>query len=231
MCLPAIMADGKMASAATALEPKRKRRRAAPPPPWTNPEATDADFSGPWFPIGPAMDALRNIASEPPKGPWDWEATRYIVKDRSRFWKQAPPLEPMTILNNHSQVLLALFRLKPNGHINIDALTFVLIRLHNAFGIFPRNRPPSRIPRGHYHGRAQVAAYNWSFMCFECITLIKRKVEIPKCFNGLKDVLAAIQIPGLTDVVAKPVAATVPVNEDLPAFDDTTPHCSMALTG
>ena len=60
--------------------------------------------------------------------------------------------------------------------------------------------------------------------------LNKKKVEIPNGFNRLKDVLAAIQLPGLTDVVAKPVAATVPVKEELPAFDDTTPHCSMALT-
>ena len=75
-----------------------------------------------------------------------------------------------------------------------------------------------------------MAANKWSFMCFECVELVIKKVEIPGCFYGLKDVLAAIQLPGLTDVLAKPVAATAPVKEELPAFDDTTPHCSMALT-
>ena len=68
-------------------------------------------------------------------------------------------------------------------------------------------------------------------MCFECVVLIRNKVRIPGCFYGLKDVLAAIKVPGLTDVLAKPTAGPVPVTDSLPALDDTTPHCSMPLTG
>ncbi len=61
--LRAGMADSNVAPAATALETKIKRGRSAPEPP---PLVSNRAFGYPLFPHGPAMDALKNIASEPP---------------------------------------------------------------------------------------------------------------------------------------------------------------------
>ena len=158
-----------MASAATALEPKIKRRRSTPEPP---PRFSYNEVLGhPLLPIGPAMDALTDIASDPCSGDWDWDASRYLTEnERPPSMKRLPP--DLLLLNNHSRVLLALFRLKPNGHISRIGLRDVLIRLHNVFGIFPKDSPVAYrtfIPR-----RAAKAAERWSAMCVECISSFLR---------------------------------------------------------
>ena len=211
-----------MVSAATAPDAKRKRRfsRLEPPRFGCN------RYSGPPFPTGPAMDELTLIASEPCRGDWDWDAWRYHrPKNRPQWMLGFSP--DWLLLNDHCEVLLALIRIAPNGHVNLLSLRDVLIRLHNLFGIFPRDGPTRGIARLSIGCRAALAAERWSEMCVQCLMMFKRKVEIPGLFWGLKAVLAAIQLPASK---SRPVAATASVTDSLPAFDDTAPHCSMALT-
>ena len=169
------------------------------------------------------MDALTEIASDPPTGPWDWDAIRYMIpKERPKWMRALTP--DLTVLNNHSQVLLVLIRLTPKGRPNLDSLRDLLIRLHTVFRIFPKDRP-TRSAKLSLTNRTVKAADRWLAMCLHCLLLVKRKAEIPGCFEGLKEVLAAIQVPG-----SKPMAATASVTGSLPFFDDNILQLSMALT-
>ena len=130
----------------------------------------------------------------------------------------------MGALDNHSQVLLELIRLAPNGYPNQCSLRDLLMQLHTVFRIFPKDRPRLSAKLS-LTNRTVKAADRWLAMCLHCLLLVKRKAEIPGCFEGLKNVLAAIQLPG-----SKPMAATASVTDSLPALDDTTPQCSMLRT-
>ena len=129
------MADSNVTSAATALEPMRKPGR----PTGSGGIRTETVN----FRIGAALDALIDIASQPPKGPWDWDASRYPMPGLSqRFYDMAG-------LNIYSQFLLVLIRLAPHGHpINEDSagrLRDLLIQLHTHFNIFPDNSKVCRL--------------------------------------------------------------------------------------
>ena len=97
------MADSNVTSAATALEPMRKPGR----PTGSGGIRTETVS----FRIGAALDALIDIASQPPKGRWDWDASHYPDWD----WdvSEVPPI--MIALNEYSELLLVLIRLAPYG--------------------------------------------------------------------------------------------------------------------
>ena len=201
------MADSNVTSAAAVLELMRKplfRCR------------TDMGIRTKPFVGAEALDALSDIACQPPSELWHWGANTYMR------WSEVEPFICLEGLDDHSPVLLRLVRMAPNGDLNEFELANWLKWLHRAFDIFP--------PDGSYEAemslelRACVAAVQWRMMCQQCSTLVKINYKIPDRYEGLKEVLAAIQLPE-----SEPTAATASVTDSLPAFDDTTPQCSMAL--
>ena len=63
------------------------------------------------FDIADAVDALSDIACQPPQGPWNWDGSTYpwrCIRDMS--WINTENL------NDHSPVLFVLIRLAPNGY-------------------------------------------------------------------------------------------------------------------
>ena len=163
-----------------------------------------------------AVDALSDIACLPPQGPWNWDANTYMG------WKEVKPFICLEGLDDHSPVLFRLLRVAPNGDTNEFELANGLMRLHDVFGIFPEDgsdEAEMRLP-----SRAVVAAVRWRMMCQQCLMLVKTNYKIQDRYEGLKEVLAAIQLPE-----SEPTAAAAAVTDSLPALEDTTPQCSMTL--
>ena len=163
-----------------------------------------------------ALDALSDIACQPPEELWNWDANTYMR------WREVEPFICLDGLDDHSPVLLGLVRMAPNGDLNEFELTNGLMRLHDAFDIFPEDG--SAESELSLSTRAAVASVRWRVMCQQCLMLVKSNYNIPDRYEKLKEVLAAIQLPE-----SEPTAATASVTDSLPALDDTTPQCSMAL--
>ena len=198
-----------MTSAATALEPMRKRGRPKGSGSFRTKTAK--------FDIGVAMDALADIACQPPQGrPWNWDGSAYPLQKRT----DAPDIGA---LNDHSPVIFVLIRLAPNGYPDAYRLRDLLMRMATVFSIFPEDR--SYEATLSLKTRAVMAADRWRVMCKHCLMLVKTNFEVPEGFEGLKDVLAAIHLPE-----SEPRAGTGPATDSLPTFDDTTPQCSMLRT-
>ena len=180
------MADNTMASASAAIEPMSSKRM--------RPSGSTAIAVNLF--VRAAVDALSHIACQPPEGPWDWDARQYPIEKGI----DAPNL---AALNNHSQVLLELIRIVPNARPIHDRLRNVFVTLHKSFKIFSMQVPCKSAGMGP-SVRAWKAATRWCVMCRHCLFLVTNKEEIPDRFEGLKEVLAAIQLPE-----SKPMAATV----------------------
>ena len=99
----------------------------------------------------------------------------------------------------------------PNGYPNGGRLINLLSQLHTAFSIFPKHRSKTAAHR------AVMAADRWRAMCKHCLMLVKSNTKIPDRFEGLKEVVAAIQLG------YDPTAATASVTDSLPGLDDTYP--------
>ena len=138
-----------------ALEPRRKRRR---------PQGSGCIMTKPVdFDIADAVDALSDIAYQPPQGrPWNWDGSTYpwrCIRDMS--WINTERL------NDHSPVLSVLIRMAPNGYPNGGRLIRLLSELNNAFSIFPKHRSKSAAHR------AVMAADRWRAMCKHCLMLVR----------------------------------------------------------
>jgi hypothetical protein len=152
------MAGSKMASAATALEPMKKRGR---------PTGSGCIMTKPVdFDIEDAVDALSDIACQPPQGPWNWDGSTYPLC----LSESMSPVS-MECLDDHSPVLFVLFRLAPNGDPNMLRLRDLLMQLHDVFGIFPEDETDKA--KLWFSTRAALAAEQWRVMCKHCLMLVK----------------------------------------------------------
>ena len=93
-------------------------------------------------------------------------------------------------LNDHSPVLFVLIRLAPNGYPDTSRLRDLLMQMATVFSIFAHDT--SYEATLSLKTRAVMAADRWRVMCKHCLMLVKTSSKIPECFEGLKDVLAAI---------------------------------------
>ena len=137
------------------------------------------------FTIAEGMDALADTADKKTHPECDWDGRSYPKTKRSHGPSQAS-------LNDHAEVLLKLFRLAPNGYLDVYNLRDLWLELHTVFGIFEQDlSTESRLPPSH---RAMLAADRWRVMCKHCVMLYKSSQSIPGCFHGLKQVLASIRL-------------------------------------
>ena len=127
------MADSKVTSAATALEPMRKRGR----PKGSGSFRTKTGEVD----IRATVDALTNIAASCYAREWDWDANDYPSLD----WDVSYSPPDMAVLNKYSELLLVLIRLASYDQpINVQSavcLRELLIHLHTRFEIFPEYSP------------------------------------------------------------------------------------------
>ena len=128
----------------------------------------------------------------------------------------------MAALNDHSPVRFVLIRPAPTGYPDAYRLRGLLMQMATVFSIFAHDK--SYEATLSLSNRAVMAADRWRVMCKHCLMLVKTNTKIPDRFEGLKEVVAAIQLE------YDPTAATASVTDSLPAFDDTTPQCSMLRT-
>ena len=88
------------------------------------------------FDMADAVDALSDIACQPPSILWNWDANTYMHRG-------VEPFICLEGLDDHSPVLLRLVRrMAPNGDLNEFELANGLMRLHDAFDIFPKTGRP-----------------------------------------------------------------------------------------
>ena len=86
------------------------------------------------FDMADAVDALSDIACQPPQGPWNWDGSTYPLCSLGCM----SPVD-MEGLDDHSPVLLGLFRMAPNDDPDLPKLRDLLMQLHDVFGIFPED--------------------------------------------------------------------------------------------
>ena len=128
------------------------------------------------FDMAGAVDALSDIACQPPQGrPWNWDGGTYVypwVTVGGMSWFN---MERMSELNDHSPVLFVLFRLAPNGDPNMLRLRDLLVQLHDVFGIFSEDG--SDEAELWLSTRAALSAERWRVMFQHCLMLVSGSPE------------------------------------------------------
>ena len=168
---------GPIASAATA-DGKRGRAR---PKGKQAPRLLTSKFD-----LNHGVDVLADTASNTYHPLWTWDGRMYLKVKRS----QGPSMEG---LNDHSEPLKTIIgELAPNVYPDGYRLRDLFVHMHSIYKMFdPRPESDKFLSLPMI---AILAADRWRIKCKHCLMLVRSKQYIPRDLEGLKEVLALLQL-------------------------------------